>query len=76
MSVDEDDVDDDPFEFAWYCDNGSGGACLSRAGEPVLGLASSTQEAALYIPAGALPVGKLLENRLTSPAPCGDERCR
>lgn len=58
-SVDEDDPDDVSFEFSWGCENGSGGSCFSRGGEPLLGLASSVGEAVLAIPAGSLPIGKL-----------------
>lgn len=69
-SVDEDTIDDEPFEFGWYCENSAGGACLSRNGEALLDLASSASEAALYIPAGSLPIGKLRENGVQSPVPC------
>lgn len=61
-SVDEDNIEDDPFEFGWYCENSSGGACLSRTGEALFDLASGAHEAVLSIPAGSLPIGKLVEN--------------
>lgn len=60
-SVDEDDLDDDSFEFSWDCENGSGDPCFSRAGDSLLGLASSVSEAVLSIPAGSLPIGELLQ---------------
>ncbi len=57
-SLDEDGVDDVSFAFSWYCDNGSGGACLSPTGENLLETYTSTNEAVLHVPAGSLPIGK------------------
>eukprot|EP00903_Cladosiphon_okamuranus_P011441 g10779.t1 len=56
-SLDEDNMDDEPFEFGWYCESSSGGVCLSRTGEALLDPASSTHEASLFVPAGSFPVG-------------------
>lgn len=58
-SVDEDDLDDGSFEFRWYCENASGGSCLSQAGELLMDLASGVREAVLSIPSGSLPIRKL-----------------
>ena len=63
-SVDEDDLDLS-FEFSWYCENGSGGTCLSRTGETLLEMSPSVNEAVLSVPAGSLPVGKPVENPIT-----------
>lgn len=68
-SVDEDNLADDPFEFDWYCENRSGGACLSPSGGALLDLVPRANEAALYVPAGSFPIGKLLENPAKPPGP-------
>lgn len=57
--MDEDNLHDEPFEFGWFCENTSGGACVSRTGEALLGLASGVDEAILYIAAGSIPIGEL-----------------
>lgn len=57
--MDEDNLHDEPFEFGWFCENSSGGACVSRTGEALLELASGVDEAILYIAAGSLPIGEL-----------------
>lgn len=71
-SVDDDAIDEDSFEFSWYCDDGSGVFCLSRAGETLLNSASSVSEAALFIPAGSLPIGTHLESRANPSGRCAE----
>lgn len=73
LSVDEDDLDDELFEFGWSCVDAAGrGACLSGTGEALLDAASSVEEAALSIPAGSFPVGELTKNDAKSPGPLAE----
>lgn len=58
-SVDDDGLDEIPFEFSWYCDTESGGVCVSQMGQN-LDETLIMNETMLAIPAGYLPIGKLL----------------
>lgn len=58
-SIDDDDVDIG-FDFRWYCEDIAGGTCVSRTGE-TLELSSFMGAAVLFLPAGSLPAGELVE---------------
>lgn len=56
-SVDDDGLDDVPFEFSWYCETESGGVCVSQMGQD-LDESLVMNESMLAIPAGYLPIGE------------------
>lgn len=56
--MDDDNVGELAFDFAWHCETDSGGACLSREGGG-LDMSPSVNDAVLSIPAESLPIGKL-----------------
>lgn len=56
-SVDLDEIDELSFDYTWHCENGSGGDCVSQAGDTV-DMSSSSNGAELTIAAGSLPIGK------------------
>lgn len=58
--MDDDGIDEIPFEFTWYCENDFGGGCVSRTGQN-LDESLIVNETVLSIPAGYLPIGELLE---------------
>ncbi|CAM9773342.1 unnamed protein product [Scytosiphon promiscuus] len=57
VSVDDDDIGELAFAFAWHCEATSGGACLSREGGGDLDISSGVNEAVLFLPGESLPIG-------------------
>ena len=57
-SVDDDQVDEAAFDFAWTCIDDAGGDCESSTGS-ILELGSFVRGTTLTVPADALPVGEI-----------------